>query len=94
MKKYAIITIALIQKCLIGLKKILKHNSGEKSLKASFVIYLDFIKKCLLKKRTILNPKYLTQKKKLDMSPLIGQCLQDIHLIKKKMNLIIKEEKN
>ena len=36
-------------------EKILKYNSGEKSLKASFVIYLDFIKKCLLKKRTILS---------------------------------------
>ena len=29
-------------------KKILKHNPGEKSLKASFAIYLDL--ECLLKK--------------------------------------------
>ena len=45
MKKYAIITIAVIQKCQSGLKN---HNSVEKSLKAPFAIYLDL--KCLLKK--------------------------------------------
>ena len=33
------------------------------------------------------------QKKELDMSLLLGQCLQDVHLIKKKINLIITEEK-
>ena len=38
-------------------------------------------------------PKNLTQRKKLDMSLLIGQGLQDVHLIKKKINLIIAEEK-
>ena len=37
--------------------------------------------------------KNLTQKKKLDMSLLVGQFLQDVHLIKKKANLIIIEEK-
>ena len=37
--------------------------------------------------------KNLAQKKKLDMSLLVGQYLQDVHLIKKKVNLIITEEK-
>ena len=27
------------------------------------------------------------------MSPLVGQCLQNAHLIKRKINLIIAEEK-
>ena len=31
--------------------------------------------------------------KKLDMSLLVGQCLQDDHLLKEKINLIITEEK-
>ena len=34
-----------------------------------------------------------TQRKKLDMSLLVGQCLQDVHLLKEKINLIIIEEK-
>ena len=38
--------------------------------------------------------KNLTQKKKLDMSLLVGQFLQDVHLIKNKINLIIIEEKS
>ena len=29
------------------------------------------------------------QKKRTDMSLVVGQCLQDVHLIKKKINLII-----
>ena len=37
--------------------------------------------------------KNLTHRKKLDMSLLVGQCLQDVHLMKKKINLIITEEK-
>ena len=37
--------------------------------------------------------KNLTHRKELDMSLLVGQCLQDVHLIKKKINLIITEEK-
>ena len=38
--------------------------------------------------------KNLTQRKKLDMSLLVGQCLQDVHLMKKKINLIMTEDKN
>ena len=40
-----------------------------------------------------ITPKNLTQKKKLEMSLLVGQCLEDVHLIKNKTNLIITEEK-
>ena len=39
------------------------------------------------------NPEKSCSEKKLDMSLLVGQCLQDVHLIKKKINLIITEEK-
>ena len=38
--------------------------------------------------------KNLKQKKKLDMSLLVGQFLQDVPLIKNKINLIIIEEKS
>ena len=73
--------------------KILKHNPGEKSLNAPFTIYLDF--ECVLKNNHLFKTtqKNLIQKKKLDMSLVVGQCLQDVHLIKKKIDLIITEEK-
>ena len=51
---------------------MLKHNPGEKSLKAPFTIYLDL---------------------QLDISLLAGRRLKNVHLIKKKINLIITEEK-
>ena len=50
-------------------EKILKYNSGEKSLKATFAIYLDLVKK--KKKRNNLVktiPKNLTHREKLSMS--------------------------
>ena len=74
-------------------EKILKYNPGEKSLKAPLAIYLDL--ECLLEKSNLVKtiPKTLTQRKKLDLSLLGGQCLQDVHLIKKKNYLIITEEK-
>ena len=74
-------------------EKILKYNPGEKSLKAPLAIYLDL--ECLLKKSNLAKaiPKTLTQRKKLDLSLLGGQCLQDVDLIKKKNYLIITEEK-
>ena len=37
--------------------------------------------------------KNYIHKKRPNMSLLIKQCLQDVHLIKKKINLIITEEK-
>ena len=75
-------------------KKVLKYNPGEKSLKAPFAIYLDL--ECLLKKNNlaiIIILKNHTQREKLNMSLMVGQCLQDVHLIKKKINLIITGEK-
>ena len=74
-------------------EKILKYNPGEKSLKAPFAIYLDL--ECLLKKNNFAKtiPKNHMQKKRLDMSLLVGQCLKDVHLIKKKTSLITAEEK-
>ena len=78
-------------------EKILKYNPGEKSLKAPFAIYLDL--ECLLKReqsrRTIskiIISKNHTQRKKPDMSLLAGQCLQNVHLTKQKINSIITEE--
>ena len=75
-------------------EEILKYNPGEKSLKAPFAIYLDL--ECLLKKNNlaiIIILKNHTQREKLNMSLMVEQCLQDVHLIKKKINLIITEEK-
>ena len=65
--------------------KILKHNPGEKSLKAPFTVYLD--SECLLKKEQAHNNNNNNNnnndnnigesytEKKLDMRHLIGQCL-------------------
>ena len=67
-------------------EKILKHNPGEKSLKASFVIYLDL--ECLLKKEQSFqnNPKKSYTEKKARYEPSGGQCLQDVHLIHQKID--------
>ena len=75
------------------LEKILKYNSGEKSLKAPFAIYLDL--ECLLKKQQSCqnNPEKSYTEKKPDMSLQAGQCLQNVHLTKKKINLIITKGK-
>ena len=75
-------------------EKILKYNPGEKSLKAPFAIYLDL--ECLLKKKQShqnnnLEESY-TQKKRPNMNLLVGQCLQNVHLMKNKIKLIIGEE--
>ena len=40
---------------------------------------------------TIIS-KNRTQRKKQGMSLEAGQCLQDVHLMKKKINLIVAEE--
>ena len=77
-------------------EKILKYNSGEKSLKAPFALYLNLSWfRMFIQKRTIFSKqsrKILHNKKKLRMSFLVGQCSQNVHLIKKKINLIITEE--
>ena len=56
-------------------EKILKYNPGEKSLKAPFAIYLDL--ECLLKKNNLVKiiQTNLTQRKRLYMNLLFGQCL-------------------
>ena len=58
------------------------YNHREKSLKASFTIYLDL--EYLLKKsnlvKIILN--ILTQGEKPSMNLQAGQCLQNVYLIK------------
>ena len=73
--------------------KILKYNPREISLKAPFAVYLDL--ECILKKSQSSqnNPEKFYKEKKLDIRLLVGQCLQDVLLIKKKINLIITEEK-
>ena len=55
--------------------KIIKYNPGEKSLKVPFTIYLDL--ECIFKKFNLVEAtlKNLIQKKTLDMSLLVGQCL-------------------
>ena len=63
-------------------EKILIYNPGEKSLKAPFAIYLGL--ECLSKKKNLA--------KKIPKN-LVGQCLQYVHLMEKKINLIITEEK-
>ena len=75
-------------------EKILKYNPGEKSLKVPFAIYLDL--QCLLKKEQSHQNNNLEEsytEKKANMSLLVGQYLQIVLLMKKKINLIIVEEK-
>ena len=73
-------------------EKILKYNPGEKSLKAPFAIYLDL--ECLLNKEQYCqnNPEKSYPEKKAKHESSVGQSLQDVYLIKKKINLIITEE--
>ena len=72
--------------------KTIKYNPGEKSLKAPFSFFLDL--ECILKKLQSIqnNPEKSYTEKKLDMSLLVGHYIQDVHLIKKKINLITIEE--
>ena len=61
-------------------EKILKYNPGEKLLKAPFAIYVDL--ECLLRKEQSRenNPeKSYTEKKRPNMSLLVGKCLQNVH---------------
>ena len=83
--------------CLIEMpswvEKVLKYNSGEKSLKAPFAIYLDF--ECLLKKEQSCEnhpEKCYTQKKAIHEPSGWAMFTKCLNLIKKKINLIITEE--
>ena len=73
--------------------KTIKYNPGEKSLKAPFSFFLDL--ECIFKKvqSSQNNPEKSYPEKKLDTSLLAGHCLQDVHLIKKKISLITIDEK-
>ena len=75
-------------------KKILKYNPGEKSLKVLFIVYADL--ECLLKKIDTYqnNPEEsYTEKKKLSINLQVTHGLHAVHLINKKPNGIIIEEK-
>ena len=74
-------------------KKILEYNPGEKSLRAPFTIYLDL--EYLLKNEQSCqnNPEKSYTEKKAKHEPLGCACLQNVHLTKKKIDLIITEEK-
>ena len=69
--------------------KILKCNHGEKSLKASAIIYADV--ECLLEKMHSCqnNPEKFYTEKKLDIRLLVIQYLQVVRLTKQKTNLIV-----
>ena len=64
MKNYAKIMIIFMYKCLKKIKKILKSDPGEKSLKVPFIVYADL--ECMFQKLgTCQNDpkKYFTEKK-------------------------------
>ena len=72
--------------------KISKYIQGGNSLKVPFAIYSD--SECLLKKRHFSqnNPEESYTEKKLNMSLQVGQCSQNVHLMRQKINVIIIEE--
>ena len=73
--------------------KILKYNYGEKSLKVSFIIYVDL--ECLLEKmhscRNNFEKSYT--EKKLSIRLLVIQYLQVVRLTPQKTNLIVTKVK-
>ena len=73
--------------------KTLKENHGEKSLKAPFMIYGDL--ECLLEKIQSCqnNPeKSYTEKRKISICLPVTHCLQIVHLMQQKINLIVIED--
>ena len=81
--------------------KMLKYSYGEKSLKAPFMIYAGL--ECLLDKMHSYQKKSYTEKKnlkkilygekKLSIHLLFAHCLQIVHLVLQKTNLIVTEGK-
>ena len=70
--------------------KILKYNYGEKTLKAPAVIYADL--ECLFEKIHSCqnNPeKSYTEKNQAYDLWLVTHCLQIVHLMQQKTNLIV-----
>ena len=73
--------------------KILEYHQGEESLKVLFMIYADLqvlLEQCILVKIILKN---LTQGKKLCINLPVTHCLQIVHLMKQKTNLIVTEGK-
>ena len=71
--------------------KILKYNHGEKFMKVPFFIYADL--ETLLEKMSTChnNPKSNQQLKQINIHLLAIHCLQIVHLMLQKINLIIIE---
>ena len=73
--------------------QILKDNQGEKSLKAPFLIFADL--ECLPEKINLcqINPEKSYTEKKLSIDLMAILCLQVVHLMQQKINLIVTEAK-
>ena len=74
--------------------KILKCNHGEKSMRSPFVIYADL--ECFLAKMHSCqnnNEKSYTKKKIKHTPSGYTHCLQIVHLMKQKTNLIFTKAK-
>ena len=73
--------------------KILKYNHGEKSLKVPAIIYADL--ECLLEKmhscQNNLEKSYT--EKKISKYLLVTHCLEIVHLMQQKINLIVAQAK-
>ena len=80
MKKYVIITIAVVSKCQNGLNKYWHTILGEKSLKAPFAIYLDL--ECLLKKEQS-RQKNLKQSRQNNLEQSRQNNIEKSHIEKK-----------
>ena len=72
---------------------ILKYNPGEKLLKApfSYTFDLEFTFKKVESCQN--NPEKSYTEKRLHMSLLVGRYIENLHLMKKKINFITIEEK-
>ena len=91
MKKYVMIMIIVMWKCQMKTK--LKYYYGEKSLEFPAIIYADLerlLEKCSHVKIILKN---LIQKKKISIHLLVTHCLQIVHLMHQKTDLIVTKGK-
>ena len=74
--------------------KILKCNHREKSIKVPALTYVD-LERLLEKMHSCQNnpEKSYTEKKQLSIRLLVTHCLQIIHLMQQKANLIVTKVK-
>ena len=74
-------------------KKILKHNHGDKSMKAPFTIYSDL--ECLLEKMHSCqnNPEKSSTEKKIKHMPSSYSLFTNCSLTQQKTNLVVTEIK-